>query len=284
MIHDTAAITALTPEQLWIHYGEAFIAGAFKVVSALAILVAGLWITGAVAKGVRKLAQRHPRIDNTLGAFFASIVHYVLMAFVLIAVLDQFGVQTTQIVAVLGAATLAIGLALQGTLSNVAAGVMLILFRPYRLGDFVELAGRKGIVRDVNIFITELSTPDNVKITLPNGQCWGAPILNFTANGTRMVETIFQVPHDADVDAAIALVTETIKADARTLKAPAPLVNVATLSDYAVGLQAQYWCATGDYPNLRMDMMRAVRAAFAKAGIGAPMPATVTYQHEPRAS
>lgn len=280
MIPAFAPITALTGEQLWTHYGEAAIAGAFKVLAALAILIAGLWITGWLAKAVRRLVQKHPRIDNTLGAFFASIIRYVLMAFVFVAVLDQFGVQTTQIVAVLGAATLAIGLALQGTLSNVAAGVMLILFRPYRLGDFVELAGKRGIVRDVNIFITELSTPDNVKITLPNGQCWGAPILNFTANGTRMAELLYSIGYDADVDQALALVLATAKADPRTLQTPAPVVRVHALGDYAVTLQLQCWCTAADFVPLKADLNRAVKLAFDAAGIGFPYPTSITYQHD----
>ncbi len=283
MIHLAAAITALTPEQLWSHYGEAVIAGAFKVLSALAILVAGLWITAWLGRAVRRLSQKNPRIDNTLAAFFASIVRYGLMAFVLIAVLDQFGVETTQIVAVLGAATLAIGLALQGTLSNVAAGVMLILFRPYRLGDVVELAGKRGTVRDVNIFITELSTIDNVKVTLPNGQCWGAPISNFTANGTRMIECVFNVAYDTDLDRAILLVLEVIGADPRTLKAPAPTVKVASLGDYAVGLQASYWCESGDFAALKQDVTKAVKEAFDRADIAFPFPTSITYQHEARA-
>jgi small conductance mechanosensitive channel len=278
MIHLLVPAATLSPEELWRRYGDAVVSGAFKVLAAVAILVAGLWITGWLAGAVRRIAQRHPRIDNTLAAFFASIVRYALMAFVLIAVLDQFGVQTTQIIAVLGAATLAIGLALQGTLSNVAAGVMLILFRPYRLGDFVELNGRRGVVRDVNIFITELSTPDNVKITLPNGQCWGAPILNFTANGTRMVEVVFNVGYKADLDAAIALLLKTVGADPRVLKASEPKVLVSALGDYAVALTAQFWTSSGDYADTRFDMTKAVKHAFDDAGIDFPLPASVSFQ------
>jgi len=275
-----AALTQLTPDAIWARYGDALIGGAFNVVAALAILIAGLWLTGALAEGVRRLSRRNARIDVTLAAFFASIVRYTLMAFVVVAVLDRFGVQTTQIIAVLGAATLAIGLSLQGTLSNVAAGVMLILFRPYRIGDFVELAGRRGVVRDVNIFITELSTPDNVKIVLPNGQCWGAPIMNFSANGTRMLEMTFNVAFNTDLDAALALLGKTVASDARVQKAPAPAVNVAAIGDYSVSLLAQFWCATGDYVALRQDMTKAVKQAFDRAGVVFPMPTNVTYQHD----
>jgi small conductance mechanosensitive channel len=261
-----------TPEALWSRYGDAVVGGAFNVLSALAILLAGLWITGWLAGAVRRIAERQPRIDNTLAAFFASIVRYGLMAFVLIAVLARFGVETTQMVAVLGAATLAIGLALQGTLSNVAAGVMLILFRPYRLGDFVELNGRRGAVRDINLFVTELATLDNVKITLPNGQCWGAPILNFSANTTRMIELTFNVVFGTDLDKALAILRETVGKDARVRAEPAASVRVTAL-DGSAALTASLWCNTGEFNAVRLDLLKAVKDAFDAEGVAfAPPP------------
>lgn len=281
-----AALTRFTPEAIWERYGDSFIAGAFNLVAAIAILIAGVWVTRWLAAAVKRVAQKHSRIDNTLAAFFASIVRYGLLAFVLIAVLDRFGVQTTQIIAVLGAATLAIGLALQGTLSNVAAGVMLILFRPYRLGDFVEAAGQKGTVRDINLFITELSTPANVKVTLPNAQCWGAPILNFTYNGTRMLDLTFGVSYKADLATAMKVVQETIAADPRVLKDPAPFVKVSVLGDFSVTLLANLWCKSSDVLHLRLDVTKAVKEALDQAGIDIPFPTNVTYQvdldREPR--
>lgn len=276
----TDILDRFAPAALIEHYADAFIEGAFKVVMALAILFAGIWITRWLAAGVRRFASRHERIDNTLAAFFASIVRYGLLAFVLIAVLDQFGVQTTQIVAVLGAATLAIGLALQGTLSNVAAGVMLILFRPYRLGDFVEVGGQKGTVRDVNLFVTELSTPANVKVTLPNAQCWGAPILNFTFNGTRMLDLSVGVSYKADLDQAMKVVLDTIKADPRVLKEPAPFVKVNALGDFSVTLLSNLWCKSSDILHLRLDLLKSVKEALDDAGIDIPFPTTLTYQVE----
>ncbi len=279
-----AALTQFTPDAIWLRYGDAFIDSAFNVLAAIAILIAGLWITGWMAEAVRRLSRRSARIDNTLAAFFASIVRYTLMAFVVVAVLDRFGVQTTQIIAVLGAAALAIGLSLQGALSNVAAGVMLILFRPYRLGDFVELAGKRGVVSDVNIFVTEMSTPDNVKVVLPNGQCWGAPILNFTANGTRMLEMTFNVAYDADLDTALALLLKTARADARVMAEPAANVHVNALGDYSVALLLRAWCQASDYLPLRLDTTKAVKEAFDRADIAFPLPTTVTYQHDARAT
>jgi small conductance mechanosensitive channel len=275
-----AALTDFTPKAIWAHYGDAFIGGAFNVLTAIAILIAGVWITRWLASAVNRLARKHERIDNTLAAFFASIVRYGLLAFVVIAVLDRFGVQTTQIIAVLGAATLAIGLALQGTLSNVAAGVMLILFRPYRIGDFVEVAGQKGAVRDINLFVTELSTPANVKVTLPNAQCWGAPILNYTFNGTRMLDLTFSVSYKSDLDAATKVVLGVIAGDPRALKEPAPFVKVSALGDYSVTLLANLWCSANDILHLRLDLTKAVKDAFDDAGIDIPYPTSVTYHIE----
>lgn len=280
MIPDAAVLAALTPEALWDKYGDAVFASGFRIVSALAILIGGLWVTRWVGAGVRRFARKHDRIDETLAAFFASIVRYALMAIVIVAVLDRFGVQTTQIVAVLGAATLAIGLALQGTLSNVAAGAMLILYRPYRLGDFVELAGRRGTVRDINLFVTELSTPDNVKIMLPNGQCWGAPILNFTANGARLIELPFQVACDTDLARALPLLRETVASHPLALADPAPNARLTALGDYAMTLSALVWCPAGDYNSVRLDLLRSVKEAFDAARIVFPYPTTVAYQRE----
>jgi small conductance mechanosensitive channel len=276
----TPSLTTFTPKAIWEHYGDAFIAGAFNVLTAIAILIAGVWTTRWLAGAVKRIAGRHERIDSTLAAFFASIVRYGLLAFVVIAVLDRFGVQTTQIIAVLGAATLAIGLALQGTLSNVAAGVMLVLFRPYRLGDFVEVAGQKGTVRDINLFVTELSTPANVKVTLPNGQCWGAPILNYTFNGTRMLDLTIGISYRADLDEAIGVMLETLRRDPRVLKEPAPFVKVSALGDYSVSLLANVWCKSSDVLHLRLDATKAIKEALDDAGIDIPFPTTVTYQME----
>jgi len=273
-----AALTRFTPDAIWERYGDAFISGAFNLVAAIAILIAGVWATRWLAGAVKRLAQKHSRIDTTLATFFASIARYGLLAFVIIAVLDRFGVQTTQIIAVLGAATLAIGLALQGTLSNVAAGVMLILFRPYRIGDFVEAAGQKGTVRDINLFITELSTMNNVKVTLPNAQCWGAPILNYTFNGIRMLDLTFAVSYSANLDAAIKVVRDTILSDPRVLKEPEPFVKVTTLGDYSVSLLSHMWCRSNDAVHLRLDLMKAVKEALDDAGIEIPFPTTVNYE------
>lgn len=261
----TDILDRLAPAALIEHYADAFVEGAFKVVMALAILIAGVWITRWLAAAVNRFARKHERIDNTLAAFFASIVRYGLLAFVLIAVLDQFGVQTTQIVAVLGAATLAIGLALQGTLSNVAAGVMLILFRPYRLGDFVEVGGQKGTVRDINLFVTELSTPANVKVTLPNAQCWGAPISNFTAFANRRIDLDFAVPNAIPIERAIAIAEAALKGEKRVEETPAPAVQVKSIEFDRTTLTAQGWAKAGEQVAVRAALIKAIKLALDKA-------------------
>jgi small conductance mechanosensitive channel len=262
-------LLTFTPEALWARYGEDLIAAALNVIAALAILVLGLWFAALVARGIRRWARRSTRLDLTLGVFFASLARYVIIAVVIIAVLQRFGIQTTSIVAVLGAATLAIGLALQGTLSNVAAGVMLVLFRPYRIGDQVELAGRAGTVRDVNIFTTELATSENVKVVLPNGQCWGAAIVNFSAHERRQIELTLNLPYTADLNRALAIVEAVLKADPRTLDIPAPpSVAAANLGPGLVmDILARAWVRNTDYQNARASLIRELKAALDKEGL-----------------
>lgn len=260
--------------------GPRLLNGLLDVALALAILVAGVWVAGWLAALVKRAARRSARIDETLAGFFASIVRYGLMAFVIIAVLDRFGVETTQIVAVLGAATLAIGLALQGTLSNVAAGVMLVLFRPYRLGDFVEVAGRRGVVKEISLFTTELATPENVKLVLPNAQCWGAPIANFTGHATRALMIDVAVPRSASLEQAMAALRTCLSADARILPTPAAQVSVSALGDQTITLQLFAWCATSDIIALKGALLHEIKTALDKAGVPAAYPTAVTYQYD----
>lgn len=267
-----------------IRLGERAMDGAIDLTLAAIILIGGIWFSGWIAGLVRRAVQRTKRIDNTLGAFAASLVRYGLIALVVIAVLDRFGVETTQIVAVLGAATLAIGLALQGTLSNVAAGVMLVVFRPYSIGDFVEVANRKGVVRDINLFTTELATPENIKIVLPNSQCWGAPISNFTFHDTRMTTIEIGVAFDADLDRAMAVMKECALGEARVLKEPGPNVGVGRLSDFSVLLQLNYWCATRDAIASKADLIKAIKRALDAANISIPYPTSVSIHQDANAN
>lgn len=266
-------LAAVDTPVLWETYRDTLVGWGLNVAAAAAILIAGLWAAGIVKRFVRSRALASPRIDDTLGGFFASLAYYVVVAFVIIAVLNRFGVQTTSLVAVLGAATLAIGLALQGTLGNVASGVMIILFRPYRLGDFVEVAGHAGTVKDINIFTTELATPDNVQIVLPNGACWGEAIKNYSRHAERRCDITFGISYDDDIDKATRIILDVVQADERFRDAPAePWVRVVNLGDSSVDLQLRAWVAAADYWEARFAAIKAVKQAFDAGGVEIPYP------------
>ncbi|MDX1294026.1 MAG: mechanosensitive ion channel, partial [Hyphomonas sp.] len=211
---------ALTPAAIWSDYSPLIISFGLKVLGALFVLVIGLRIAGWLAGLVRREAMKREGIDDTLGSFFASLVRWAITAAVLIAVLQVFGVQATSFVAVLGALTLAIGLSMQGALGNIASGVMIMLFRPYKLGDYIEAAGVGGTVKDINLFQTVLATPDNVKVLVPNSQAIDGVIRNYTGYDTRRADVTFGIDYDDDMDKAIAIIRQVIDADARIFKDP----------------------------------------------------------------
>ena len=247
-----------------------------NVALAALFLIAGFWIAGVLADLVRRRALENPRFDDTLGNFFASIVRYLVITFVIIAVLQLFGFEATSLVAVLGAATFAIGLALQGTLGNVASGVMLILFRPYKLGDYVEVAGHAGSVKDINIFTTELATVDNVKIVIPNGECWSGSVVNYSGHETRRVDITFGISYDDDIDKATNVILDTARSDPRFISTPAePWVRVVNLGDSSVDLQLRAWVNAADYWETKFAMLKNVKLAFDAAGIEIPYPHAV---------
>ncbi|MES1199199.1 MAG: mechanosensitive ion channel domain-containing protein [Pseudomonadota bacterium] len=263
---------------IWPQFSRVLIAGAINVVVAAVILIFGMWVAAWASNTMRKLSARHPRVDDTLAAFFAWMVRYALTAFVIVAVLNRFGVATTSIVAVLGASALAIGLALQGTLSNVAAGVMLMLFRPYRLGDFVELAGEKGTVEDVSLFTTDLTRLDNVRVVLPNGMCWSAAMVNYTAHPRRRIDMDFAVAYDTDLDQAIDVLKEAMTSDKRVLLEPGPTVLVKELGSFAVVLTARAWGPSKDYVAMRSALIKAGKEALDAAKIEIPFPTNLNYE------
>ena len=242
------------------------------VIGAIAILLIGLWLSGRVATLVKRALIRNRRIDEMVAVFLGSLTRYTLIAVTLIAVLNQFGVETTSLVAVLGAASLAIGLALQGTLSNVAAGVMLLLFRPFKVGDYVEIGGTAGTVKAVTLFLTELATLDNVEIMVPNGQVWGAIIKNYNHNPTRRCDINVGISYDDDIDAARAAVLECVTLDTRALKDPAPAVVPIGFGASSVDLQVRVWCNTADFWAMRWDLTQAIKSKFDQRGITIPFP------------
>jgi small conductance mechanosensitive channel len=249
-----------------------------RVIGALAVLIIGRIIAGRIRAGMQRLLTRAD-IDATLVPFVSSLVYYAVLAFVVIAVMGLFGIPTASFIAVLGAAGLAVGLALQGTLGNFASGVMLLVFRPFKVGDFVDAGGTAGSVVSIGVFSTTMNTGDNVQITIPNGIIHGQTIRNFSANPTRRNDMVFGVGYDDDLQVAIDTIKRTITADERTLKDPEILVAVTELGDSSVNIVARPWCKKEDYWGLRFDMMRKVKEELESAGCSIPFPQRDIHLH-----
>jgi len=243
-----------------------------NVALAAGILIIGLFVAGAIRSFIRKAALKSERIDDTLGGFFASLAYYGILAVVWIAVLTRFGVQTTSLVAALGAATLAIGLALQGTLSNLAAGVMIVFFRPYKLGDFVEAGGVMGTVQEISLFTTTMTTPDNKTIIAPNGQIWGGVITNFSTAETRRVDITYSIDYADDIDKAMNVIRAVYEADARVLKDPEFFVGVIAHGASSVDIVSRAWVKASDYWGVYFDAMKTVKEALDANGLSIPYP------------
>lgn len=236
-----------------------------SVIGATLILVLGWMAAGAISGMVGRSLGRVGRIDDMLRGFLASLTRYFILALTIIAVLGQFGVQTTSLVAVLGAAGLAIGLALQGTLSSLAGGAMLLLFRPFKVGDAIEASGHSGTVKALTLFTTELATADNVRVIVPNTDLWGKAIRNHSANPTRRAEIVFSLPLGKDIDRALAVANEVLSADSRILGDPAPAVAINDMTDKAIVLCARFWCKTADIGAARSDAIKALRQSLERA-------------------
>jgi small conductance mechanosensitive channel len=211
-------------------------------------------------------------LDDTLFGFFGSLARWVILVIAGIFILGQFGIQTTSLVALIGAAGLAIGLALQGTLTNLAAGVMLLIFRPFKVGDYITAGGHSGTVKAIDLFTTELATPDNVQIIVPNGQIWSGSITNFSAHETRRVDLAFGVGYGVNLKDAESLIRDLIDADERIHTDPEPFVKVTNLGDFAVDFTVRVWSDAGDYWGIKHDLTRAVKEAFDENGIDIPFP------------
>ncbi|MGB5273559.1 MAG: mechanosensitive ion channel domain-containing protein, partial [Flavobacteriaceae bacterium] len=220
---------------------EFLIGIAGNTLAAVAILLVGFLFAGWVRRRVRGLGERNTRLDNTLFSFLGNISRYAILGFTILIVLNTFGVRTTSVVAVLGAAGLAIGLALQGTLSNVAAGVMIVLFRPFKLGDFVMVDGQMGTVKDITLNFIELSDLSNVQIIIPNANVWGNTITNYSAYPTRRVEWVFGVGYGANLAQAEKIIRDAILSDPRAKTDPEPFIQVTNLGDFSVDFTVRVW-------------------------------------------
>ena len=242
-----------------------------KIIAAVAIFLIGRWVARLMSRLFEKLLRRS-NVDPTLATFVRNLSYYAILAFVIIAAIDKIGVKTTSLVAVLGAAGLAIGLALQGALSNFAAGVLLVLFKPFKVGDFVEAAGTMGAVQEISIFNTVLSHPDNRRIILPNAQITGAKIVNFTAIDRRRVDMVFGISYGDDIVRAKEVLLNLVRSDSRVLKDPEPVVAVTELADSSVNLICRPWTKPDDYWGVYFDTMEQGKAELEKAGISIPFP------------
>jgi small conductance mechanosensitive channel len=242
-----------------------------QVIGAFAVLIVGRIVAGSLRRVTRRALER-AELDPVLVPFFASVVYYLTLIAVVIAVLSLFGIETTSLVAVLGAAGLAVGLALQGTLSNFAAGVMLLIFRPFKVGNYVEVAGTGGSVQEVGLFSTVLHSPDNVRIIIPNAAVFSDTIKNYSANDTRRNDLVIGISYDDDIARAIQTIDQMLSADSRVLEDPGPTVAVGELADSSVNLVVRPWCAGADYWALRFDLTRKLKEELEAAGCSIPYP------------
>jgi small conductance mechanosensitive channel len=249
--------------RLWETYGHDISSFAINLLVGVVILLATFWAAGWGAGLARRATGRVRRhngeADVTLQSFVSSLVRYLIIIVGMVAVLQQLGVKTTSVLAVLGAASIAIGLALQGTLSNVAAGVMLLLFRPYRVGDLVEIAGRMGTVKTLDLFVTELATVDNLKVMAPNGKIFGDFIVNYSTPSKRRVDVVFHIGPRQDLAAVLEAMRALVLADKRVLKDPAPIFEATALNElYAEGA-VRVWIKAADYGAVKTMIVLAVQ-------------------------
>ena len=254
----------------------ASVAGSF--LGAIAILLMGWIISAWLQRRVSGLGRKNKHLDSMLFDFLASILRYAILAFTLVFVLNTFGIKTTSLVAIIGAAGLAIGLALQGTLSNVAAGVMLIFFRPIKIGDFVDVAGTMGTVKEISLNFTELADLSNVQVIVPNAKVWGNVITNYTTNKTRRAEWTFGVGYSANLKDAEGIIRDTIMADSRAHGTPDPFIQVTNLNESSVDFTVRVWCDAPNYFAFRADMTRQVKEALDEGGIDIPFPTRTMVQ------
>lgn len=251
---------------------EFLLSAAGSVLSAIVLLMIGWVVASWAGRKVTRIGLAYAHLDNTLFNFLGSIVRYTVLAFVVLIVLNTFGVRTTSIVAAIGAAGLAIGLALQGTLSNVAAGVMIILFRPLKIGDFVEVAGKMGTVKDITLNYTELADLGNVQIIIPNSDVWGNVIENYSSYPQRRAQWTFGVGYGVDLAAAERVIREVIEGDPRTDTDKEMFLQVNNLGDSSVDFLVRAWVSADDYFGYQADIKRMIKEAFDANDIDIPFP------------
>lgn len=250
-----------------------------KAIIALLILFFGRIIAKILTKIVKQIMGRG-KIDQTIINFTGSLTYIALMVFVIIAAMGQLGIQTTSFIAVIGAAGLAIGLALQGSLSNFAAGFMMIIFRPFTIGDFIEGGGVTGTVQEIGIFTTVLTTPDNKTVIVPNAKLTEGNIVNWTIKGTRRIDLVMGIGYDDDIDKAKQIMTDIVAADDRILKDPAAKIALMELADSSVNFMVRPWVKSSDYWDVRCNLLETFKKTFDANGISIPYPQRDVHLYE----
>jgi small conductance mechanosensitive channel len=250
-----------------------------KIIGAILILIIGRMVASWARRAVRK-AMAKTNTDQAIVGFLSSMVYYLVVVFALMAALKKFGIETASLVAVLGAAGFAVGFALQGSLSNFAAGVMLLVFRPYKIGDVVDVAGVLGKVIDMRLFTTIINTPDNIRIIIPNGKIFGDTIKNITAEDTRRVDMVVGIGYGSDINKAMQIIADLLKSDSRVLAEPETQIAVGELADSSVNLLVRPWVKKEDYWGLKLDFTHKVKEAFDAQGIEIPFPQMVMHKPE----
>lgn len=250
-----------------------------NIAFAAAIFIVGRMIAKMLVRLLGKILRKG-KMDEMLVNFISSIANILLLLVIIVAALDQLGVDTTSLIALVGAAGLAVGLALQGSLQNFAAGVMLLVFRPFKEGDFIEAAGVSGVVEHISIFNTVMRTGDNKEIIIPNGNIYSGVITNYSARDTRRVDMVFGIGYDDDLKKAKALLEEIVNSDERVLKDPAPVIAVSELADSSVNFVVRPWAKSGDYWGVMFDTTEAVKLRFDEEGISIPYPQMDIHQYK----
>ncbi|VGO19806.1 mechanosensitive ion channel family protein [Pontiella sulfatireligans] len=250
-----------------------------KILGALIVLFIGMWVAKMIKKGVIKLMEKRS-VDPTLISFVASLLYMAMQIFVIVAALEKLNIKTTSFIAILGAAGLAIGLALQGSLANFAAGVLMIIFKPFKVGDVIDAAGSMGSVLEIGIFTTIMKTPDNKKMIVPNAAVTGGTITNINTFGTRRVDLIAGIGYGDDIDKAKAVLESIIAADERILKDPAPTIAVVELADSSVNFVVRPWTKSADYWGVYFDTTETIKKRFDAEGISIPFPQSDVHLYE----
>ncbi|WP_159655503.1 small-conductance mechanosensitive channel MscS [Vibrio atypicus] len=269
---ETPLVDGLAKAESWLaNNSDLLVQYGVNIISAVLILFIGNIIVKAVANSVSKVLEKK-KMDKAVVEFVHGLVRYLLFVIVLIAALGRLGVQTASVVAVIGAAGLAVGLALQGSLSNFAAGVLIVAFRPFKSGDYVEIGGVAGSVEAIQIFQTVLKTPDNKMVVVPNSGVIGGAITNYSRHETRRVDLVIGVSYSADLKQTKQVIRETLEKDERILKDPAIQIGVLALADSSVNFVVRPWCKTADYWDVYFDSTQAIKEALDEAGIEIPFP------------